>query len=223
MNRIGSAVLLGADGGEAPFPIQHLHHPGVQYAVPLRGLGLGGAGVRVFVRLLSRHRVGEQAHRRHNGHDDADHHDPQGGAAVAQDVLNPALGIALVKGQGTGSGHPPAGGQGQQGGGIVRFDLGAQSADDGLITGGLDVPAHKEEGRPYRRVEPVDGQRCPAQGLDNVVQPPQVSPFVAEDELPGLAAQPGGEINFGPDYAQNKGRAHGGVLPGAVLGTDGVK
>ena len=225
---VNAICFIVKDGGEGSLPVQHFFHPGVEGVRQVdRGPGgrdVGaGIGIGIVVRRFSRHRVGEQAHRRQNRRDDADHHDPQGGAAVAQHVFDAALGVPLVEGQGAGGGHPPVGGQGQQGGGVVGLDLRAQPADDGLVAGGLDVPAHEDVRRPHRGVEPVEGQGHPANRLDNVIQAAQMGPLMAEDELPGLARQPGGQIDPGTDKAQDEGGVHGGVLPGAVLGTDGVK
>ena len=99
-----------------------------------------------------------------------------------------------------------AAGAAQQGAGIGLPLIQLHEADDPLVTGGLDILAQEDIGHPYQGIEPVQGQGQEADHLDPVVPLVQVGPLVGQDVLAALAVHAHGDIDFGLDKAQNKGR-----------------
>lgn len=124
-----------------------------------------------------------------------------------------SLGVLLPKGQGHRLGQLAAVSQVQQGGGVLGGVLGAKAPDDGLVAGGLQIPAEQAVGQPEKGVAPVQAQRQPGQGLGQVIPPPQVGLLVEKDVGPVLGVQPHGEIDFRGENTADKG---GGNLIGLI-------
>lgn len=102
------------------------------------------------------------------------------------------LGSSSPKAQGHRLGQLAAVSQVQQGGGVLGGVLGAKAPDDGLVAGGLQIPAEQAVGQPEKGVAPVQAQRQPGQGLGQVIPPPQVGLLVEKDVGPVLGSSPTG-------------------------------
>ena len=138
---------------------------------------------------------------------------PDRGPFIVQYVPDASLGVLLPKGQGHRLGQLAAVSQVQQGGGVLGGVLGAKAPDDGLVAGGLQIPAEQAVGQPEKGVAPVQAQRQPGQGLGQVIPPPQVGLLVEKDVGPVLGVQPHGEIDFRGENTADKG---GGNLIGLI-------
>ena len=138
---------------------------------------------------------------------------PPLGALPFQHVSYPASGVPLPEGQGRSRQDAPAGGQGQQGGGVVRPHPLPQLFHHRLVAAHLHVPAHQQEGRPHQGVEPVDAQNPVGQQLHQVVQAADVVPLVEEDVPPLPLRQGGGQVDLRPQHPQHKG---GGDVVGQI-------
>ena len=99
--------------------------------------------------------------------------------------------------------------------------LARAAAEDGLVAGGLHVPAGEEPAHPQEGVEPVDRKGQKGQHLDDMVSTADVGALMEQDIPPGVPAQAQGEVDFGREEAQHKGGVHPVALPGAVRGADG--
>ena len=72
----------------------------------------------------------------------------------------------------------------QQGGGVLGGVLGAKAPDDGLVAGGLQIPAEQAVGQPEKGVAPVQAQRHIRQRLYYVVAAPDVAALVGRPPGP---------------------------------------
>ena len=188
-------VLQGHRAGALALHQQDLPFSGLPVGKPL----LAGKGHPLFP--LG---VGKQAEGQDKAQNRRPRQHPKGGLFVAQDVLDAALHIVLPKGQGAHQAALPLG-NGQQRGRIALADVRPQDLHHRLVAGHLHVPAEEEVGGPQHRVEPVDAEEQKGQGLDEVVLPADVDLLVAEDIPPLLLGEAQGQVDPGPEKAQDKG------------------
>ena len=95
--------------------------------------------------------------------------------------------------------------QAQEGLRILCTDILAEMPDYRLVTAHFHVLPRQRKGQPHQRVEPVQAQGGVAQQLPQGVVPPDVVPFVGNDE--GALSLRGfrGQVHFGPQNTQDKG------------------
>ena len=147
------------------------------------------------------------------GHQDSGTHqktkqaDPDLGLLPFCHIQNPSFRITLTKGQGRNGNALFVGGQPQQGGGIIPPDLGAQLPDHRFITTHFHVFPRQHERHPHQRIKPVDTQGAVGQKLPDVVKAADMVPLMGKNIRQLLAGEIGGQIDFGPEYSQNKGGA----------------
>ena len=139
--------------------------------------------------------------------DDGGQQDPEAGLFVAEHGPDAAPDAHLAEGQRTHGDHPVADGATDQGFGIGPDGPPVQLPDHPLVAGQLDIPAKEDVGQPHDGVEPVDGQQGKAQGLPQVVQPFQMGPFMGQDMVFRVRIQTGGQVDPGPQDAQDEGGA----------------
>ena len=179
-------------------------------AVPAEGIALELVKPQLrrteVPRVLGRGGVGQQGH----GCRDADRRcrrdNPAGRLFPPGQMANPPGRVPGAEGQG--QAHPPSGGQLQQRGGVVRPGGAVHPPHHGLVAGGLHILPGQREGQPDQGVEPVEGQRREGQGLPPGVAPAEVAALMAQDVLPRLGWQRGGQIDLRPRQPQDKGRGN---------------
>ena len=147
------------------------------------------------------------------------HRHPGPGLFPAQGVADAGLDPALPEGQGAGTGETSAHGEGEQG--LAVGPAAAAPAQHRLVAAHLHVPAHPGEGQPDQGVEPVEAEDQIAQQLHQMVPPGQVEALVGQHTGQALPLQPVGEIDPGPQEAQQKRGAHQLRLPDVCFQTHG--
>lgn len=90
---------------------------------------------------------------------------PDRGPFIVQYVPDASLGVLLPKGQGHRLGQLAAVSQVQQGGGVLGGVLGAKAPDDGLVAGGLQIPAEQAVGQPEKGLHQCRHSASQARGL----------------------------------------------------------
>ena len=84
-----------------------------------------------------------------------------------------------------------------------------------LVTGHLNILAQQDVADPHQGIEPVEHQGQKANELDPVIPLVQVGALVGQNLLPGVVADPGGNVDFRLQKAQHKGRFQPLALPAA--------
>ena len=103
----------------------------------------------------------------------------------------------------------------QQGGGVALPLLQLHELHHPFVTGQLDVFAQQNIGKPYQRVEPVDGQGQKAYHFEPVVTLLQMGAFMGQNVLPDCGRKSRRNVDLRADEAQNKGGIDPTALPAA--------
>ena len=155
------------------------------------------------------HRVCAQADGHKGNGENAQKAGPEGGLFVAEHGFDPVFHADLAKGHGAGGIVDFAGAAVQKSGGIGLSLRQIHELHHPLIAGHFNILAQKHIADPDQRIEPVQHQGQKADELDPVVPLVQMGPLVGQDLLPGVLADPGGDVNLRFQKAQYK----GGVQP----------
>ena len=159
--------------------------------------------------------IRQQTHRHEQYGDHRQQTEPEGGTAVAQHLPDPALHADLSKGHGTGGKMGLPGRALQQGRCVALPLLQLHELHHPFVAGQLDVFAQQNIGKPYQRVEPVDGQGQKADHFEPVVTLLQMGALVGQDVLPDCGRKPRRNVDLRADEAQNKGGIDPTALPAA--------
>ena len=161
-------------------------------------------GGHSLLRLLFQRR-GHQTQPHKGDGDDPGQTDPEAGSSVAEDGLDAVADADLPKGNGTGGVVHPVGGAFQQRLGIGLPLRKGKKLHHPFVAGHLNILAKQHIGQPHQRIEPVHRQSQIAHQLEPVIPLFQMGALVSQNEVPGLRAHPGGDVNPGLQKAQNKG------------------